>query len=102
MLLGHWVKLEWLELMEMRTRTTRIGFLEALAFPVDPVALAACHLADVKPLSVQLTVMNYAFPWKQLYLGVLMGSVSESHRPPHQNLAKWQIINCCSAAWLHS
>jgi len=46
MLLGHWVKLEWLELMEMWTRTTRIGFLETLAFPVIPVALAACHLPD--------------------------------------------------------
>jgi len=47
MLLGHWVKLEWLELMEMQTRATRIGFLETLAFPVVPVALAACHLPDV-------------------------------------------------------
>jgi len=46
MLLGHWVKLEWLELMEMQTRATRIGFLETLAFPVVPVALAACHLPD--------------------------------------------------------
>jgi len=46
MLLGHWVKLEWLELMEMQTRATRIGFLETLAFPVIPVALAACHLPD--------------------------------------------------------
>jgi len=48
MLLGHWVKLEWLELMEMWTRTTRIGFLETLAFPVVPVALAACHLSDAR------------------------------------------------------
>jgi hypothetical protein len=46
MLLGYWVELEWLELMEMRTRTTRVGFLETLAFPVVPVALAACHLPD--------------------------------------------------------
>ena len=46
MLLGHWVELEWLEPMEMRTRTTRIGSLVTPAFPVVPVALAACHLAD--------------------------------------------------------
>jgi len=46
MLLGYWVELGWLELVEMRTRTTRIGFLETLAFPVVPVALAACHLPD--------------------------------------------------------
>jgi len=41
------VELEWLELMEMWTRTTRIIFLATLAFPVVPVALAACHLPDV-------------------------------------------------------
>jgi len=46
MLLGHWVKLEWLELMEMQTRTTRIGFLETLAFPVVPVVLDAHRLPD--------------------------------------------------------
>ena len=47
MLLGDWVELEWLEPMEMWTRTTRIGCLATLVFPVVPVALAACHLADV-------------------------------------------------------
>jgi len=47
MLLGHWVELEWLESMEMQTRTTRIGSLVIPAFPVVPVALAVCHLADV-------------------------------------------------------
>ena len=46
MLLGDWVELEWLEPMEMQTRTTRIGCLATLVFPVVPVALAACHLAD--------------------------------------------------------
>jgi len=44
--LGHWVELEWLELMEMWTRMTRIGCLATLAFPVVPAALATCHLAD--------------------------------------------------------
>ena len=56
----------------------------------------------VKPFSVQLTVMDYAFPWEEHYLGMLLGSVSESHRPHRTNIfrndnADYQLLPCCMA-----
>jgi len=54
----------------------------------------------VKPFSVQLTVMNYAFPWKEHYLGMLLGSVSESHRRHRTNILRNGIADLSIAALL--
>jgi len=81
MLLGHWVKLEWLELMEMQTRATRIGFLETLAFPVVPVALAACHLPDegYGPWCAQNTTSISNLSSLLVYMPL---SLFHAHHPP--------------------